>query len=288
MCRKEEPSLLNSILSHEVNGELQEAISCCEKANRIYPNELSYSKIYLRCLLLLGHENTAKIFASNLIDQRQDYLNDLQPFIVEAAWKMSAWDDLEKELVKLNASVAKFEVGIGSLFNVIKDHNDHKVFDSLMKDLRLVETSQISVASAGNRAYTRNYPNLVRLHMLNEIEHFYKNNYVNLRSNKERIAQLTKRFTMRTKIVQTSVRLKEPLINLQRVLLNICSSNLNGGNESELAELWLSSAKLSRKSNNFLLEIQILEQKSMARARFTHALQTLYENGFDSNRTPLN
>lgn len=266
VCRKEEPSLYNSILSHEVNCELQEAISCCEKANKIYPNELNYSKIYLKCLLLLGHENTAKIFATSSIEQKPHYQNDLQPFIVEAAWKMGEWDNLEIELNKQRVFEPKFEVGIGNLFIAIRKNHD-KLFDSLIKEYRLNEVNQISVSSVGNRAYARNYPKLIRLHMLNEIEHFYKNYYINLKSNKERISQLIKRFTFRTKNVQTSVRSKEPILNLQRVLLNICSSSLNCSYESELAELWLASAKLARKSNNFqsaynfLLELQMLDQQ---------------------------
>lgn len=271
MCRKEETSLYNSILSHEVNNELQEAISCCEKANKTYPNELNYSIIYLRCLLLLGHENTAKIFATNSINQQPQCYDDLQPFIIEAAWKMCDWDNLEQELDNLDKSklTSKFEVGIGSLFIAIRRFEREK-FDELIKRLRLNELNQISVSSVGNRAYTCNYPNLVRLHMLNEIEYFFKNNYINCinSNNKERISQLTKRFTVRTKIVQTSVRLKEPLINLQRVLINICS--VEGSYDSELAQLWLTSAKLARKSNNFqsaynfLLEIQILEQQNVS------------------------
>jgi len=273
VCRKNEPSLYNSILSHELNGELQEAISCCEKANKLYPNELSYSKIYLKCLLLLGHEKTAKVFAVNSIEQQPPewklyYQNELQPYVIEAAWKMGDWSDLEKRLVKADRNLEpKFEIDIGKMFNAILT-NQNQRFDEIIKQCRLNEVDQISASSVGNRDYTRNYPKLIRLHMLNEIEHFYKNYYINLGSKKTIIDQLFKRFEVRTKNVQTSVRFKEPIISLQRVLLNICISNLNCNFEPELAELWLLSAKLARKSNNFqsaynyLLEIQLLEQQN--------------------------
>lgn len=267
VCRKEEPSLYNSILSHEVNGELQEAISCCEKANKIFPNDLNYSKIYLRCLLLLGHENTAKIFATNSISQQEDYFVELQPFIVEAAWKMGDWDNLENQLNNLNSKEQKFEVGIGKLCLAMRK-NDSKLFENNIMQLRLNEVNQISVSSSDGKTYSKNYTNLVRLHMLNEIEHYFKRYYNNLKSRKDLVTLLTNRFTFRTKLVQSSVRLKEPIINLQRVLLNICSTNLQSDYRAELAKLWLSSAKLARKSNNFqsaynfLLEIQLLEQQN--------------------------
>lgn len=97
-------------------------------------------------------------------------MDELNPFRIEAAWKLSRWDALENYLDVEDGhamSTNQFSVGVGKLLLSAKAQNSAKdCFQRSMAQLRAQLMGPVVAVSMEKRAYHRAYDHLVQLHIL--------------------------------------------------------------------------------------------------------------------------
>uniref|UniRef100_T1JZU2 Serine/threonine-protein kinase ATR n=2 Tax=Tetranychus urticae TaxID=32264 RepID=T1JZU2_TETUR len=247
-------SLMDTILYHEANSELNYSLSGCEIAIKKEPDNLMYPKTLLRCLMNLDQHATAFNYATGLIQRKKQWSDEIYPYMVEASWKLHNWDDLEL-MLRDNESLEcdSLGVNIGHLIDCIHS-KDETNFRKMLREIRKREMDPLSISSSEQGAYIRCYQHILRLHMLTDIEKFAQ--FVFKHNEKKADVQIQNDFfnlihdwIRRNNLVQSSLRCQEQVFNLQRVLLSL-HNVLPVQTDLERAQCSLSSAKLARKSLN--------------------------------------
>ncbi|RWS05005.1 hypothetical protein B4U79_11546 [Dinothrombium tinctorium] len=244
-------SLMDTILAHEVKGQLQDVLSCCEKGTKNEPKNIEYVKTLLRCYMSLDQPSTALAVILGFISNEHEWKNQLFPYMIEASWKLCNWEQLESMLKAQETEEYNFtiSVGIGKLFLHAKNRNKD-LFNETLSKLRQKEMNPYAAAAMENGAYIRGYPHLIRLHMISDLENGLKQLFeIGEKATSQSMKAMLKDWHSRNNVVQASLRFQEPILNLQRIMLQIGDSDSTF--LEERTRSWLSSAKIARKSGNF-------------------------------------
>ncbi|EDV26576.1 uncharacterized protein TRIADDRAFT_54713 [Trichoplax adhaerens] len=267
-------SFNKQVLEFESIGNLRDASACYECAIQLEPNELNHHKGLLQCLMGLGQLSTALAHVNGVISQQETWVSALNTYRVEASWRLANWDCLQDYLgyVELYrhywfslalfylvknehfiASVSSdqdsndWNVGLGRLLLNARDRN-HEEFGKQLKIVRkgLMESFSASIMESGS--LQQGYDSLVRLHMLHEVEDcvrlFLGISISNFRKIDEQV--LLTNWNSRLQITQHSFKIREPLLNLRRVLLGFGNSSQQL--KEQQGSCWLLSAKEARKA----------------------------------------
>ncbi|KAJ8577803.1 hypothetical protein ON010_g1395 [Phytophthora cinnamomi] len=216
----------------------------------------------ISCLIQLGRLESALQHINGIVTQEPQFMATLYPFALECSWRLSRWELLtdllsaEKQHPLLHSSSSSsdgtastrlkgFDVSQLMLVRVL--HSLHggqqEEFQRHLKAARLEVMGPLAAASA--ESYQRAYPLLHDLHFLHEAEQ----GFIFLQKTKEcddldRRSLLWKKQTpwkMRYDAIATSLKYRDPILALRRVLLH------EAGLRSEVSENWLLYAKLARK-----------------------------------------
>ena len=170
MCLKKcEPTLRELVIAHEVSGQLQDALLCYEKILQENPMKMEYLKGMIKCYLDLDNP----LMAYNLIEGRLklnpelfQMLNDLE---AETLWRLSKFEELtdfyDKPDIKLNG----WSTSIGKLL-INFNKNNRNEFRNHLEFVRGYLVDELSMASIEDSAYQFGYPQILRLHVVNEID----------------------------------------------------------------------------------------------------------------------
>ncbi|KAG8185459.1 hypothetical protein JTE90_019718 [Oedothorax gibbosus] len=252
--RKEEPTLMDLILENEATGNMQAAFACYEKAIKLYPDEVSYHGGLLKCFLGMDQPTTAVSYANGILSERPEWKEKLNPYRIEAAWKLASWENLESYLDEAK-NKSEWTVGIGNILHLANKEKDS--FEKYANIVRSCQMAPLSAASMEKGAYLRGYEYLIRMHILTDLQQGIKSIF-NLEEKIDSPAKSAYLFnetlpTLATRwtLVQSSSRYQEPIHDLHRVLLRIGKEKMPDFStkfDQEIVKCWLQSARLARKN----------------------------------------
>ena len=284
--------IYEEILSYELTGQIDEAIVAYENVLEI--NELNQTNLHL----YLGYLNnllTQQQFqhtidqSTGIIVQYPTWINMLNPLRIEAAWKLSKWNLLDKfcsqkeenlnfeqhtETSKMNIlhdlNVSKqFEEYVGRILCQAKKQN-HQQFTS---ELRVAYNSlmgPISAASMEVGSYERAYDYIAKLHLLKDLEYFsMKHIFHEIGDESICIIENDDIWSQRHALLPPNSQFIEPSLALRRTLLMLDESQTHA---SEIGECWLHSARIARAQNNSLAAIG-----SLMKANQSHPIEVVIE-----------
>uniref|UniRef100_UPI00358FE87A LOW QUALITY PROTEIN: serine/threonine-protein kinase ATR n=1 Tax=Myxine glutinosa TaxID=7769 RepID=UPI00358FE87A len=233
-----DPTLDEQTLEHESIGQLRDATACYERAIQLEPNKISHRRGLLGCLLQLGELSTAFSVVNGIMATKPEWSSMLDSYRVEAAWKLTRWDDLEKCLGN-DLQSEGWNMSIGRLLLSAKQH-DSDSFQRLLQTVRAEQMVPLSAASLEHNAYQRVYENVVKMHMLCDLEHTVLGMLDVRKSNFHWQARLD--------VTQNSFRVREPILELRRALLGLSGEQADV--RSTVGECWLQSARMARKAGH--------------------------------------
>lgn len=271
-------SLSELVIDTEVSGQFNETLTTYERAIAENPRSVLYHRGFLRCLMTLGHWETMLSHAQGLVYgtnlQEQDLLHTAEANGIEAAWRLSRWDQIstftsasmEQELCHGEADLEEFRSAwpldfsksFGNLI-VALQNGDKENFKSLTDTCRghLLPP----MLRAAREGYSRTYPIVARLHALADLEDTFEHFKSSMQddkvttdgiSNPEQPHNSKKTIRLssvesRTKMTAPSLKLREPILSTKRV----CMERLGSDNEGAL--VYLELTRLAKENDNLRL-----------------------------------
>lgn len=262
--RSEAPPLEDQVLALERAGKFAEALSLYELGvqqesrvaegrpedggdHGLTPNERGR----LHCLLRMGHLQQVITQVDGLVEGISGPAKqDLASNAVAAAWRLGQWSTIDKYLDLAteptqgdlrDPSVAltpdnNWEVRMGFLLRSA-ERQEWKTFHDALDKARREILGPLSAASM--ESYTRAYPHMVQLHILEEMESFARS-IQNPSTHPLAKLQLEERL----QVLQTSLPTHEPLLAMRAQM------SLLAGDEEEAGKAWLRLAKTCRRSGH--------------------------------------
>ncbi|KAI9105925.1 hypothetical protein DFS34DRAFT_36356 [Phlyctochytrium arcticum] len=244
------PTLDQQILEHQSAGRWTAAQTCFEMLLQQAPEKLEHHIGLINCLKNLGHYETLHSHVMATAQNFPSWAPILNSYGIEAAWRMGDWKLLDTALAKVAES--RFETGLGHILQAGRQKNTTH-FDKLMLDTRKGLTAELVAASM--ESYRRGYDCVVKLHMLHEIEQFFRNpGQVSVDSSQMLNYDYFGSWDSRLRITLPSARIREAILSVRRILLSTKSVKdidiSTGTVQNQLGKLWLQSAKISRKAGH--------------------------------------
>ncbi|KAM3870953.1 serine/threonine-protein kinase ATR [Diretmus argenteus] len=241
--RREEPSLREQILEHESIGLLRDATACYDRAIQLESDQIGHYHGVMTSMLGLGQLSTVITQVNGVLANKPQWKSELNAYRVEAAWKLSKWDQLEDYLTSDRQS-STWGVRLGQLLLAAKQQ-DAETFYEKLKVVRKEQVVPLSAASYECGTYQRGYEYIVRLHMLSEFEHAFTELQRHREGSAPTLSQLPLHWSDRLEMTQNSFRAKEPILALRRALLS-----LGSGYQELVGECWLQSTRVARKAGH--------------------------------------
>ncbi|KAJ3103331.1 hypothetical protein HDU97_010236 [Phlyctochytrium planicorne] len=210
------------------------------------PDKLSLHTGLINCLKNLGHFESMLSHINGIISNHKDWEPILRSYSIEACWRLGSWSTLENIVALPHEQ--NFEVRIAKLLLAARERNS-STFYKLLKETREELTTPLSAASM--ESYLRGYDIILKLHMLHEVERAF-----NFSQSKEPVDDLLKAWDSRLKICVSSLKVREPILNLRRILLNDLGSQFSiismekRNLEIESGRIWLQTANAMRKAGH--------------------------------------
>lgn len=263
-----EESLADAAFRHKINGRLNESIACLEQmleSSQSAKQDLKQHEAYLCTFISIGRQRNALNYIEGLMNDKQEWKDQLNSYRIECCWKLSSWDKLKS--VSTSNTIAKdelnsFNAGIGKLFCSVDGQKEEQFYETLkiLREQQIAPLSAVSMESGGG-SYQRGYEYIVNLQILQEIESSLcelikcksendRNQYKNL-LNKNLETFLIEPWERRVETMQPSYKRLEPIYNVRIALLNFISDKLGLNLNSQIAKLWLRLAKIARKASMF-------------------------------------
>ncbi|MGH0145669.1 UNVERIFIED_CONTAM: hypothetical protein FKN15_015304 [Acipenser sinensis] len=243
--RKEEPSLREQILEHESIGLLRDATACYDRAIQLESDQIIHYHGVMKSMLGLGQLSTVITQVNGVLANRPQWKSELNTYRVEAAWKLSQWD-LVEDYVASDQKSSNWSVRLGQLLLAAKQ-KDAETFYEKLKVVRAEQVVPLSAASFEWGSYQRGYEYIVRLHVLCELEHTFKDLQNQWWKNGTKEKEQTLNWQARLEMTQNSFHAKEPIIALRRGLLSL---GKRPGYGKLVGECWLQSARVARKAGH--------------------------------------
>ncbi|KAL2098334.1 hypothetical protein ACEWY4_007541 [Coilia grayii] len=250
--RRDEPTLREQILEHESIGLLRESTACYDRAIQLESDQIGHYHGVMNSLLGLGQLSSVITQVNGVLASRPQWKGDLNTYRVEAAWKLSKWNLVEDYLASDQRS-STWAVQLGQMLVAAKQHNSGMFYEKLKK-ARKDQVVPLSAASFECGTYQRGYEYIVRLHMLCELEHAFRNLLQLAPGGRPgRIGSTEEQKSMqnwdaRLLMTQNSFRAKEPILALRRAILNLGQDRPSY--VEQVGECWLKSARVARRAGH--------------------------------------
>ncbi|XP_055865310.1 serine/threonine-protein kinase ATR-like isoform X2 [Biomphalaria glabrata] len=252
--RSSQPTLMQEILRFETLGQQFDSQACYERAIELEPNEISHHHGLLKSLMDFAQPYKVLIHSSGVLASRPRWTSELNSYCIEAAWKLGSWDKLEEALKVESGLNTNWPVMIGRILMASRQKHESE-FVELLDVARKEQMGLLSAASMEVGSYLRGYENIVRLHMLNEIEEFLHvmEDFPAESDAKDVIiipssAQLLSQWQNRLQMAQSTFRTQEPILTLRRTLTSLTQKENHPGLDIQIGKWWLQSAKVARKA----------------------------------------
>ncbi|KAG6548304.1 hypothetical protein Mapa_010357 [Marchantia paleacea] len=247
-------TLQDQVLIHEKAGNWGESLTCYEQALQMEPTSILRHSGLLNCLLNMGHLQAMVTHVDGLILRMPDHKGDWSMRGIQAAWRLGQWSLLEEYVTCAESDGSLLNGGEGyaafdlSLAKILQAHQngDRELFTEQIMISR--QTLLAPLAAASMESYTRAYPLIVKLHMLQELEDFSSLAAVRRATDSSHInviMELVGDWENRLRITQPSLWTREPILALRRLLFS------TSGLQSEVGICWLEYAKLCRAAGHY-------------------------------------
>lgn len=187
------------------------------------------------------------------------FISNLVSYGVQASWRLGQWEQLN---CYINDQMCpkqsqNWEVAVGSGILALFERNK-EYLSAVLDSARSVIAKSIVVASFDS--YQRCYPDMVKLHVLHEMEQIGEllpsmplaapstsngsnNNVSVVTDNDAAIMKCLTSIEKSLDVTQPSLKAREPILNVTKMLYKIFQNKNEG-------KIWLKIAKLARKSGN--------------------------------------
>jgi serine/threonine-protein kinase ATR len=252
-------SLHSNIILYEMTGNWTLAQSCYETILKSEPEKLDYHIGLIRSLKSLGHLESmvAHIQGLKARQNNSEWEKELNNLLVEASWRLSDWDSLEKHLEEKHVE-SSFEVSISKiLLSIYQKNSSDQFLIEALGSLIPKFTVMSNVDSHSNL-----YEPILHCHMLTDVKIM-----LDYRSKKMNLETLCKLWSDRLSLIRSSYRLIDPILNLHRVLLQLLKLDPEIDEkmvDKKCGSLWLLSSKNARKfghlhvSHSCILQAEVL------------------------------
>ncbi|PSC70468.1 serine threonine-kinase ATR isoform X1 [Micractinium conductrix] len=201
---------------------------------------------YLDCLLHIGHHRGLLSQVEGLAVEASDMsAAQLAALGAAASWRLGQWDLVAGYTEAANASFpqldvgARWEVRIARLLWAVARRD----WGALQGDLERARAEVMGFFSAAAmESYSRAYPHLVKLHMLQEVADVAGSLQ---REGGSAEWQISLRWEDRLRLTQSSLASQEPILALRRQLAAL------SGKAAEAGECWLQLAQLCRGTGHY-------------------------------------
>lgn len=195
----------SAILAHETNRDWESALISYEVQLRHDMHSTRFNYGYLRCLRNLGRLDPIIGYASNV--QNESVREIVKPFLIESAWRLKAWDIVDKEL-SLRQS-GSFDDDIALLLKNIRNADTEcfgrDIIEAKKRVWKVLSSKKHLAESVVQRAMVQSY-------MLHDLSLFLNDRHKFLDQ---------KMWVHRLNRSNCSILIREPIINLRRVMLEL-------------------------------------------------------------------
>ncbi|XVF00830.1 hypothetical protein REPUB_Repub04eG0035900 [Reevesia pubescens] len=256
-CLRKSLSLQDQLLINKKAGNWAEVLTACEQALQMEPTSVQSHSDVLNCLLNMCHLQAMVTHVDGLISRIPKYKKTWCMQGVQAAWRLGRWDlmneylsgaDEEGLLCSSSESNASFDLDVAKILQAMMKKDQFSVAEKIALSKQALIAP---LAAAGMDSYTRAYPIIVKLHLLQELEEFHT--ILIDESFLEKsfhlgdcgFSKVMENWENRLRFTQTSLWAREPLLAFRRLVFS--ASNLG----AQVGNCWLQYAKLCRLAGHY-------------------------------------
>ncbi|TWU75172.1 serine/threonine-protein kinase M1 [Metarhizium rileyi] len=229
------------ILSHKKAGRWASAQTWYEMQLAENPQNTEVQVDLLNCLKQAGQHDVLL----NHIDGMQmnsSANNKILPFAVEAAWVTGRWESLAKFTGRFQENVAEdFNMSVACLFDSLYRHHGHDSYDKAIQSMQDKLASSMTVAATASLNAAHEV--LLKCHVLTDLDVIIKTKPGEENERHRTLAMLDGRL----EIIGGRFGDKQYLLGIRRAAMELSRPTFA---DLDISGLWLSSAKLARKSNS--------------------------------------
>jgi serine/threonine-protein kinase ATR len=219
----------------ELQGNWSQVINYHELTLRRYPKDVDTELEVLRCQFKQDHlQIVLNSVDGALMRVDADSHQKFKTLGLQAAWRLSQWDHVDKYVGGSDAS--RFEVQLAKTLSLLQKGQSKEFNDQLNVTKKNVIQS-LTIASKDS--YELSYPFIVQYHMISEIEQSLL-----LSESSARRGVIRKEWSQRLNLMDHSMAAREPILALRNVLFNIMDQ------KQLIGECWLSYANLAREQGD--------------------------------------
>ncbi|KAF5567630.1 UVSB PI-3 kinase [Fusarium napiforme] len=229
------------ILSHRKAGRWTAVQNWYEMQLAENPDNTDIQIDLLHCLKQAGqHEGLLNHIEGMHTDASTD--NKIMPYAVEAAWVTGRWESLTKFAQRFRGDpIEDFNISIATLFEKLRAKDKPKELIKIMKDIRGKISSSMNAASTSSLQACHDL--LLKSHVLTDVEII-----IGTKSGDEVARQTTAALLeRRLEIIGAYMNDKQYLLGIRRATMELTRPTFT---DLDISGLWLSSARLARKSNS--------------------------------------
>ncbi|KAF4435407.1 putative UVSB PI-3 kinase [Fusarium austroafricanum] len=228
------------ILSHRKAGRWTAVQNWYEMQLAENPANTDVQIDLLHCLKQAGqHEALLNHIEGIRTDASTD--NKIMPYAVEAAWTTGRWESLAKFTKRFRGDpIEDFNVSIATLFEKLRAKDKPEELSKTMNDIRVKISSSMNAASTSSLQACHDL--LLKSHVLTDLEII-----IDTKTGDEVARQRTGALLdRRLEVIGAYMNDKQYLLGIRRAAMELSRPIFT---DQDISGLWLSSARLARKSN---------------------------------------
>ncbi|KAK2593293.1 serine/threonine-protein kinase M1 [Conoideocrella luteorostrata] len=227
------------ILSHKKAGRWSAAQTWYEMQLAENPESTEVQIDLLNCLKQAGQHD---VLLNHVEGMRTDPSADgrVMPFAVEAAWVTGRWEILAKFIARFQGDLMQdFNMSLATLFDSLQREDAFNAFKKTVQDIQDKITSSMTVSATAS--LTAAHDLLLKCHVLTDLEAIVGT--VDENDRQRTMALLDGRL----EIIGGRFSDKQYLLGVRRAAMELSRPKFN---DMDISGLWLSSARLARKTNS--------------------------------------
>lgn len=260
-----EPTLTEQILKNNALGRLQDSIVCFERMMHVNALPVNSAVDMIQCYLGLDQPETAIVIAEGLMKQLHDQNNDLLlQNTAEPLWRLGRFDELDHliETAHLEDS-PEWGIRCGKILLNFRKGNELDFAEEIEKS-RLSVMSDLRIVGDEQNLYHKGYSNVMKLHLISEIEQARKIvtdiESHNISAN-DLLQKILNDWDARLQLLQPSAKIVEPVLCLRRIVLHEVKTLLKSRIRDEtifksierqvnnyIGKSWIRSTELAREA----------------------------------------
>ncbi|KAG5942731.1 hypothetical protein E4U59_000920 [Claviceps monticola] len=227
------------ILSHKKAGRWSAAQTWYEMQLAESPGRTDVRVDLLHCLKQAGQHD---MLFNHVEGLQPDASTDSRviPFAVEAAWTTNRWDSLAKFLVRYQGDIFQdFNISLASLFNSLHRRSSPDTFEKIVRGIqdKIASSMTASVTVSLHAAHDL----LLKCHLLTDLEAIVSSD-----GDRDRQRTMTL-LDGRLEMIGGRFGDKQYLLGVRRAAMELSRPKFT---DLDISRLWLSSARLARKTNS--------------------------------------